>query len=83
MLELPDNVKVGIKKTLGGVPVWLSGNESNQYPTSIYEDSDSIPGLVQQVKDLALPRTVVEVTGEAQIWRCCHCDCGVGQKLQL
>ena len=39
------------KKNVFGVPVvaqWVSN------PTSIHEDSNSIPGLVQWVKDLVL-----------------------------
>ena len=38
-------------KGLWELPLWLSRNKSDQY----HEDVSSIPGLVQWVKDLALP----------------------------
>ena len=50
-------------------------------PTSIHEDMGLIPGLIQQVKDLMLPRAVVWVTDTAGIPNCC--GCGVSQQLQL
>ena len=43
---------------------------------SVCEDAHLSPGLVQWVKDPALPQAVVEVADAAQIW--CCCDCGVG-----
>ena len=49
--------------------------------TSICEDSSSIPGLTQWVKDQVLPKAAVQAADVAQLW-CCR-GCGVGPQLQL
>ena len=67
--------------------------------TGDHEDVGSIPGPDQSVKDLALPRAVVQVTDNgsdlalpqavvqvmdmAWIWRCYGYSCGIGPQLQL
>ena len=45
--------------------------------TSIHEDASLIPGLAQQIKDLALLQAAVQVADEAQIWNCCGCGIGL------
>ena len=56
-----------------GVPVvtqWVKN------PTNLHEDADSIPGLAQWIKDLAVPQATAYVADVARIQ--CYCGCGVG-----
>ena len=50
-------------------------------PTRNHEVVGSVPALAQWVKDLVLPRAVVEVADVAWIPHCC--GSGVGRRLQL
>ena len=45
--------------------------------SSIYEESGSIPGLTQWVKNPELLQAAVWVADAAQIWHCCGCGPGL------
>ena len=62
-----------------GIPIVA---EQVKNPASIHEDEGSIPGIAQQVKDLALPQAAVQVTDVAQILKHCY-GCGLDRQLQL
>lgn len=64
------------KKLSSEFPKWLSGLRTQH---TLHDDTGSIPGLHQWVKDLALQQTVAWVADEAQIW--CGCGHGVGWQL--
>ena len=61
-----------------GVPV-VAQQVTN--PINIHEEAGLILGLIQQVKDPAVPRAVVQFTDAAGILHCCGCS--VDQQMQF
>ena len=76
-----EEVEHEIKNTISlEFPLWLSKLRTQCY---LCEDVDSILGLTQRVKDLALPQAVTQVTDVAWIWRCCGCGIGISCSYDL
>ena len=68
------------KNKMSGFPIVVQGVKNlKQY--SIREDTSSIPGLTQWIKDQALPQAAMHIADVAWILR--RYGCGVGQQLQL